>query len=907
MRAKKSKSVESAQPTLSLPQASLSELLDQAQRLQVSGRPDLAASLYESWLQGAAQPMSHVAWFNLGVIRGELGQRESAVAAYQQAVAAQPSFLEARLNLGSQLEALGQSAAAIDAWTEVTVVGLPITDVTRPLVIMAYNNLGRYQEKLRRYEAAELALEQSLGLKPQQPDALQHWLHLRQRQCKWPVLKSLPGLSTHDLWMSFSPLGMLAHTDDPAMHLMASRNFVGRKLVNTPAPLKLPIQRRPGRLRLGYLSGDLCMHAVGLLLAEVLENHDRSRFETFAFDYSPEDGSPYRARLLAAFEHVHKVHALDDARVAQLIADHEIDVLIDLQGLSSGLRHGILAMRPAPLQVTYLGFIGPTAMPWIDHVLADAFSLPPALQPYFSETPLYLKSSFLPADRLRQMAEPTTRAAQGLPEEGFIFASFNNSYKITEEVFGSWMRILQRTPGACLWLVDDNPWATANMKHAATAHGVDVSRLIFSPRVGKEQYLANLQLADLFLDGFPYNAGSTARDALSVGLPMLTLSGRTFVSRMAGSLLHSLGLHELITHDLPSYEARAVSLALDTQAYRSIRQRMAQLVATGGVFDAPAFTRDMETLLEEAWVQRQPRPLVEAAIPYVEMTTRALAPAPQIPVEVNEKIAPEQVHLMHIAYSEETFQRVSAGMIVLDNRTNARPDWQEYWPIRQFLLNTPLDERAYYGFFSPRFKEKTGLDGDYVRQFVANLTTDHDIVTFSPQPDFGACFLNVFEQNDFLDPGFRDISQAFLNHIGWPVDLHNLIMDSRQIVFSNFFVAKPAFWRQWLALNEQLFAYCEQGSDTLLRQQLLALTQYKNGVPRKVFLAERMVSLMLATQTHWKLRAYDTFKCAWSGLTLSKYPHEVVLSDALKIAAREQGFAEYLQAYGKVRDTFRQG
>ena len=169
----------------------------------------------------------------------------------------------------------------------------------------------------------------------------------------------------------------------------------------------------------------------------------------------------------------------------------------------------------------------------------------------------------------------------------------------------------------------------------------------------------------------------------------------------------------------------------------------------------------METLLEEAWVQRQPRPLVEAAVPYVEMTPRAQAPAPQIPVSVNEKIAPEQVHLMHIAYSEETFQRVSAGMIVLDNRTNARPDWQEYWPIRQFLLNTPLDERAYYGFFSPRFKEKTGLDGDYVRQFVANLTTDHDIVTFSPQPDFGACFLNVFEQNDFLDPGFRDISQAF--------------------------------------------------------------------------------------------------------------------------------------------------
>jgi hypothetical protein len=271
------------------------------------------------------------------------------------------------------------------------------------------------------------------------------------------------------------------------------------------------------------------------------------------------------------------------------------------------------------------------------------------------------------------------------------------------------------------------------------------------------------------------------------------------------------------------------------------------------------------------------------------------------------KIDPQKVQLLHIAYSPETFAQVSPGMQALDNRANPRPDWQEYWPIRQYLLNTPLDEDGYYGFFSPRLREKTGLDGHAIREFVANLTNDNEIVTFSPQPDFGACFLNVFEQNDFLDPGFREVSQAFLNQMGWPVDLYNLVMDSRQIVFSNFFVAKPNFWRQWLSLNEQLFAFCEHGADSPLRQKLLELTHYKNGVPRKVFLAERMASLMLATQSHWKLRAYDTFKCAWSGLTLSKYPHEVVLSDALKIAAREQGFPEYLQAYGKVRDTFRQG
>jgi predicted O-linked N-acetylglucosamine transferase (SPINDLY family) len=905
MRAKKNISSEAKPANADVHAMTLAQVLGQAQACQAAGQLENAASLYEEWLQKKGQALAHVAWFNLGVIRGEQGLRDAAIQAYQNAIAAEPQFLEARLNLGSQFEASGQNEQALNAWREVTQLAQPEVEAQRPLLVMAYNNLGRFQEKLRQYEQAELALKHSLALKPQQPDALQHWLHLRQRQCKWPVLQTLPGLSQHDMLMSFSPLGMLAHTDEPALQLLASRNFVGRKLTPTPAPLALAPVRRPGRIRLGYLSGDLCMHAVGLLLAEVMASHDRERFETFAFDYSPEDGSAYRARLLAAFEHVEKVHALSDEAVAQKIAASGIDILIDLQGLSSGLRHGILAMRPAPVQVTYLGFIGPTAMPWIDHVLTDAFALPTELQPYFSETPLYLKSSFLPADRQRVVAAPTTRAAQGLPETGFIFASFNNAYKITEEVFSSWMRILSQCPGSCLWLVDDNPWATANMKAAAMQKGVSPDRLVFSGRVSKEQYLANLQLADLFLDGFPYNAGSTARDALSVGLPILTLSGKTFVSRMAGSLLKSLALDSLITHDLASYENRAVELAQDAHAYRQLREKLQHFIDSGEIFDAPKFTHDMENLLVHAWENRTGQAAERQLVPSVAMTPRAMSlpVAKPVPAPVN----PAHVHLMHIAYSEETFQQASAGMQVLDNRDNARPDWQEYWPIRNYLLSQPLAEDAYYGFFSPRLLEKTGLNGHAIRQFISNLTNDHDLVTFSPQPDFGACFLNVFEQNDFLDPGFREVSQEFVNLMGWDMDLHHLIMDSRQIVFSNFFVAKPAFWRAWLAWTEKLFDFCENGPDSTLKQRLLAPTHYKNGVPRKVFLLERIVSLILCSQGQWKLKSYDTFQCAWSGLTLSKYPHEVVLSDALKLAAREQGFPEYLQAYAKVRDTFRNG
>lgn len=891
----------------------LADLLAQTHAFQVQGRNDLAALLYEQWLaQGTPQPMAHVALFNLGVIRADMGQREAALTCYRQALEMRPDFLEACLNLGSQLEALERHEEAIAQWTHATSFRHSNDARLRPLVIMAYNNLGRLQEKIRQYAPAEEALRQSLLLNPQQPDALQHWLHLRQRQCKWPVLQALPGLSQHDLLMSFSPLGMLAYTDDPVLQLMASRNFVGRKLALDAIPCTLPAQRKPGRLRIGYLSGDLCMHAVGLLLAEVIESHDRKRFETFAFEYSPQDGSPYRARLLAAFEHVHRVDQLDDAAVAEMIVDADIDVLVDLQGLSSGLRHGILARKPASLIVTYLGFIGPTAMPWVDHVLADRFALPEALEPYFSETPLLLKSAFLPSDHLRTVGEPTTRAEQGLPEDAFVYVSFNNSYKITEEVFSTWMRILKRTPQSCLWLIDDNPWATDNLRQAAQRHGIEAHRLIFSPRVGKEQYLARLKLADLFLDAFPYNAGSTARDAISMGLPLLTLSGKTFVSRMAGSILHHMGLDALVTADLQSYEARAVELGTQASTYQSLRQRLQTRIEKGEDFDAKAFTKGMERLLEHAWKANQK----------TLATNKAGAIVPTVPLAVRghpehltedaapnslSLISPAQIYLHQIAYSDATWAQVTNGMVPLDNRSNPRPDWQEYWPIRQFLLNETLDEQAYYGFFSPRFPEKTGLDGHRIRQFMSGMTVDHDLAIFSPQPDFGACFVNVYEQNDFLDPGFMTVSQAFLQHIGYDVDLPNLLMDSRHIVFSNFLVARPIFWRAWLDLCEKLYQFCEKGLDSELRQKLLEPTNYKDGVPRKVFVLERMACLMLATQPHWKSRAYDTFKCAWSGLTLSKYPHEVVLSDALKLAAREQGFSEYMQAYAKVRDTFRQG
>lgn len=263
-----------------------------------------------------------------------------------------------------------------------------------------------------------------------------------------------------------------------------------------------------------------------------------------------------------------------------------------------------------------------------------------------------------------------------------------------------------------------------------------------------------------------------------------------------------------------------------------------------------------------------------------------------------------QVNLYHIAYSQQTLQDVEVGYHILNNVDSERNDWREYWPIRNFLLSQKLEDDDYYGFFSPRFKEKTGLTHSQVVSFVQTDGLNCDVVSFSPQPDMGAFFLNVFEQAELFDPGFIAASEAFLASAGLPVSVAKLVMDSRQIIFSNYFVAKPKFWREWLALNEKLFAICE-GAESELRQLLVYETTYPGSVQRKVFLVERLVCLMLTLNNTWKVRAYNTFDCAWSASRLNQFRLEAVISDALKIAIKEQGFHDYAEAFVKIRDRLR--
>lgn len=539
----------------------LGQLFATAEQLCKAGQGAVAIGLYQDWLSDVTQPLRHLAFFNLGSLLQSLGDSKGALTAYRDCLALRPGFPQAVINLGLVLESSGQTDEALQIWSALPGQYLMHDEAARDMVALALNHIGRVHENFKRYDLAERALHQSLLIDPKQPAAIQHWVHIRQKACMWPVYKTLPGLSMNDLLMATSPLAMLALSDDPVQQLLTSHAFVARSYSFKEEYLG-PRQPWPhSRIRIAYVSGDLCVHAVGLLLAETLESHDRERFEIYGYDFSPEDGSAHRMRLLRGFDHVRSIHALNDREAAQLILSDEIDVLIDLHGLSNGARPGIFALHPAPLQGTWLGFIGTTAMPWLDFVVTDRHAQPDPNSPYFCEKPLYVEGSFLPLCLPGTAARTATRAEFGLPEDAFVMASFGNIYKLNRELFDRWLAILQKSPEALLWLIEDNSMARNNLMDYARRAGADVSRIRFSPRAHHAEYRAYLSVADLFLDTWPYNCGSTTNDVLGAGLPILTVSGNSMVSRMGASILHALNAGAMVARDLDHYEALAVALA----------------------------------------------------------------------------------------------------------------------------------------------------------------------------------------------------------------------------------------------------------------------------------------------------------------------------------------------------------
>lgn len=575
-------------------QLEFNQLIGETEKLESKKLAPLAAVLYQTWLQRNKTPYNHIVSFNLGTILFNQGDLAGAKSAYQTAIQLAPAFVQPRFNLGLIYEREGLIDAAIAEWRWIDDHVEPNQPDSRHLLLLALNNLGRTQENRKQYGTALDYLTRSLVIEAKQPDVIHHWVYLREKQCSWPVYTPIVGLSPESMQQSTSALAMLSLSDDPEAQLTAAHHFVKHKLLQNAPKLSADSGYGHKKLRIAYCSSDFCLHPVAMLTVQLFELHDREQFEIYGYCWTQQGHSELRQRVIDAMDHFERIDTLTDEAAANLIREHEIDILVDLHGQTLGARANILAYRPAPIQITYLGLPATTGLPSIDYVIADRFLIPEEYACYYSEKPLYMPDIYQVSDRKRKSSVPPNREACKLPSQGFVFCSFNNNYKFTPEVFSTWMNILNRVPDSVLWLLADNAWSEINLKKQAEIHNIDPSRLIFAPRVSPEDYLARYAVADLFLDSFPFNAGTTANDALWMGLPVLTMCGRTFASRMAGALLTAAELPELITYDLATYENKAVELAQSSNDCHRLRNHLQQVRRDGVLFDTPRFVRNLE-------------------------------------------------------------------------------------------------------------------------------------------------------------------------------------------------------------------------------------------------------------------------------------------------------------------------
>lgn len=561
-------------------------------------RPGLTASveiaLYEQWIeanQGGA-PLLYAAWFNVGVLYGRTGDTGKAANAYRSALSLRPDLHGAAINLGLLLETSGHPEQALATWQRAVQ-----PDAERVAVEIQQ---GRLLEKLGRLQEAEHVLHRVLLTDPAQPDVVHHWMHIRQKLCLWPVAPpTVPGIPPADLVANSGPLSILALTDDIDLQREAAAAWIARK--TEPAPRRLaPAQPwQHERIRIGYLSSDFCNHAMSFLITELFERHDRRKFTVYGYCSSQDDGSQLRKRVLAAFDYHRLVRELSDEQAAQIIRDDEIDVLIELNGITEGSRLAVLRWRPAPVQATYLGFVGPVPLPELDYLLCDDVVIPPEHRASYQPMPLPVARIYQANDSKRTTGRPLSRIEAGLPEDRFVFCCFSRHYKITQEMFAAWMAILRQTERSVLWLAIDNPYSQANLLTAASHAGITKERLIFSERAGPDLYLSRLALADLFLDTFPYNAGTVASDAIRMQLPLITLCGRAFASRMAASLLHAAGAWRGIATSVPGYIRTAVQLANEPAHYAEYKALFTARTWQRTIGDIAGFTADFET----TWLQ----------------------------------------------------------------------------------------------------------------------------------------------------------------------------------------------------------------------------------------------------------------------------------------------------------------
>jgi len=393
-----------------------------------------------------------------------------------------------------------------------------------------------------------------------------------------------------------SPFPLVGTPLSAALQRKCSEIYVREKFPENPLLPKFNTRYEHERIRLGYFSADFCNHATAYLMAEFFEQHDKSQFELIAFSIGPIQKDAMRIRLEKAFDRFIEVGTLSDKDISLLARGLEIDIAIDLKGFTQGSRTGIFAMRAAPIQISYMGYPGTMGAEYIDYLVADATVVPQDQRKHYAENIVHLPDTYWVTDSTIPLPEQSfSRVEFGLPADGFVFCCFNNNYKINPAIFDIWMRLLDRVDGSVLWLLEDNASAAKNLKVEAQARGVSPSRLVFAERLEVSEHLARHHLADLFLDTIPYNAHTTATDALWAGLPVLTSTGETFAGRVAASVLNAIGLPELITHDLAAYESLALELATKPKKINSLKEKLAANRLTHPLFNTARFTKHFES------------------------------------------------------------------------------------------------------------------------------------------------------------------------------------------------------------------------------------------------------------------------------------------------------------------------
>jgi protein O-GlcNAc transferase len=467
-----------------------------------------------------------------------------------------------------------------------------------PDFVEALNNLAGSYKDLGNYEKALMHYKEAIRNKPDFGEALAMKQHLEALMCDWSDYEeSLDVISSLGFsGLEADPFAMLTLEDSPGRHRLRASRYASNKYQYLPLQFDVGLSSASRRLRVGYFSPDFHDHPVMHLLIGIFERHDRDDFEIYAYSYGRgKDDDDMRRRIIGSVDHFRDISEMDDSDAANLSHRDGIDIAVDLAGYTKNNRTGIFAYRAAPIQVNYLGYPGTMGADFMDYIVMDKVLVPDEYREHYSEKVIYMPNCYMATDNLRAISDRVmTRSSMGLPEDGFVFCVFNNSYKISPREFGIWMRLLQRIEGSVLWLRRANKWCEENLYREAQARGIDSSRLIFADRIPLTEHLARHRLADLFLDTFTYNAHSTAVDALWSGLPVLTRMGAGFAARVGGSLLHSLGLSELVTTTDEDYEALALSLASDPDRLSVIREKLADNRLTAPLFDTIQFTRHLE-------------------------------------------------------------------------------------------------------------------------------------------------------------------------------------------------------------------------------------------------------------------------------------------------------------------------